>query len=140
MDLKFDPSPHFDNIDNSIILKRPLDYTPEEGCKFIIHFAKARVSTSNLNAIADTQFQLREDEQGALVWTWGGVKEENLKQVLRLLDEGITQNDICDQVGLSKGYVSKLKAKSIEKGFIGKNGKLTPTGLDYLHGQTAGNF
>lgn len=55
-----------DNVDNSIILKRPFDYAPEDGCKFIMHFAKNRVRTQDLSLITDTQFQLREDETSQL--------------------------------------------------------------------------
>lgn len=85
--------------------------------------------------IPDLEFELTQDEIEKLIWTWGSVKEENNKRVLRLFDEGIAQSDICNQLNLSKGYVSKLKSKSIEEGYIGKNGKITPTGLDFLHGE-----
>ena len=44
-----------DNLDISIMLKKPHDYTPEDGARFIVHFSKARVSTSRLNLIGDTE-------------------------------------------------------------------------------------
>jgi len=121
-----------DNIDNSMVLKRPFNYQAEDGCKFILHFTKARVRTQDLKLIPDLEFQLTQDEHGKLIWTYGNVKEESKRQVLRLLDEGIPQVDICNQLDLSKGYVSKLRTKAIEDGYIGKNGKLTPTGLSYV--------
>jgi len=30
--------------------------------------------------------------------------------------------------------------KAIDEDYIGRNGKITPTGLSYLHGQETGNF
>ncbi len=122
-----------DNLDNSIILKRPFDYIPEDGCKFIMHFAKARVRTQDLSLISDTQFHLTQDEQGELVWTHGNIKAEAKKEILRLTDEGLPQTDICNSTGLSKGYVSKVKTKLIQENYLGKNGKITPTGMDYLY-------
>lgn len=122
-----------DNIDNSIILKRPFDYTPEDGCKFIMHFTKARVRTKDLGLITDNQFQLREDETGQLIWTWGGVKQENKKQILKMLDERATQGEICDLLGLSKGYVSKIKTKAIKDGLLTKTGKLSQSGFEVIH-------
>lgn len=102
-----------DNIDNSIILKRPFDYTPEDGCRFIMHFAKARVRTQDLSLIPDYQFHLMQDEQGKLIWTWGSMKKEVRGQVLRMLDEGANYQAICDTLGISKGYVSRIKKQAI---------------------------
>jgi hypothetical protein len=53
-----------DNLDISIILKSPHDYTPEDGARFIVHFSKARVSQKDLQAIGDIEFKLQEDESG----------------------------------------------------------------------------
>jgi len=122
-----------DNLDNSIILKRPFDYTPEDGCKFVIHFAKARVRTQDLGLIPDTQFQLREDEAGQLVWTWGSIKTENKKEILRLTDEGVKGSDIASLVGVSRPYVSKIQKEAREDGLLNTKGKLSPSGFDYVN-------
>ena len=122
-----------DNIDNSIILKRPFDYTPEDGCKFIMHFTKARVRTQDLGLITDTQFQLREDESGQLIWTWGGVKSETKKEILRLTDEGVKGSDIASLVGVSRPYVSKIQKEAKKDGLLSNTGKLSPTGFDYVN-------
>jgi hypothetical protein len=45
-----------DNLDCSIILKSPPDYSPEDGARFICHFSKARVRSADLVKIQDTQF------------------------------------------------------------------------------------
>jgi len=41
-----------DNLDVSVILKPPKNYTPEDGARFICHFSKARVKISELQAIS----------------------------------------------------------------------------------------
>ena len=70
------PSAREDNIDTSILLKKPFDYVPEDGARFIVNFIKARVNTRDLPLIQDTRFHLQEDESGELVWTWGLLNNE----------------------------------------------------------------
>ncbi|MFC1515630.1 AAA family ATPase [Thermodesulfobacteriota bacterium] len=118
-----------DNIDISIALKQPRSYQPEDGAKFIVNFQKARVATKDLHLISDTQFHLTQDDKGRLVWTWGNVKGETKKEVLRLFDEGSINNDIADMLGISKGHVSKIKKKAIEDGLMNSKGKLTQQGF-----------
>ena len=43
-------------------MKSPSDYVPEDGCRFIVHFAKARVRTSDLTMIEDREFKLVSDD------------------------------------------------------------------------------
>ncbi|MBW1716554.1 MAG: AAA family ATPase [Deltaproteobacteria bacterium] len=122
-----------DNLDNSIILKRPFDYTPEDGCKFIVHFTKARVRTQDLGLITDTQFQLREDETGRLTWIWGGIKAEAKKEILRLTDEGMQGSDIASLVGVSRPYVSKIQKVARNDGYLTSKGKLSQSGFSFIN-------
>ena len=93
-----------DNIDVSILLKNPVDYTPDDGCRFISSFSKARVSLAGLPLIADTEFKLMQEEDGgAYVWAWGNLKRENRKAVLEMRDKGAEQKTISETLGLSKG-------------------------------------
>jgi hypothetical protein len=122
-----------DNLDNSIILKRTFDYTPEEGCKFILNFGKARVRTQDLGLITDTQFQLREDGTGQLKWAFGSIKAESKKEILKLTDEGVKGSDIASLVGVSRAYVSKIQKEAREDGMLNNKGKLSPSGFDYVN-------
>ena len=123
-----------DNIDNSVILLKPLDYVPEDGAKFICHFKKSRVRTAELNQIADCQFQLTIDENGQLVWTWGSTKTATKLEVLRLLDEGQKQNDVASIVGVHKGTVSRIRKQAIKDGQITPKNKLTQSGCKVVYG------
>ncbi len=123
-----------DNIDNSLVLKRPHDYTPEDGCRFILHFDKARVAHEHLPVLADHEFKLVQDEHGQLVWIFGSVKRERKKEILSRLDEGVSQKDISDTLGIDKGYVSRIKKQAIKDCQLSKDGKLTQTGFIYVNG------
>ena len=122
-----------DNIDASILLKSPHDYVPEEGARFVVHFSKARVPTKDLKLISDTEFKLIEDESGDYLWTHNNVRQERKIEVVKLLDEGLDQKSICDAVGYSKGQVSKIKSWAVNEGILSKQGKLTPTGFEYVY-------
>lgn len=123
-----------DNLDISIMLKKPSDYTPEDGARFIVHFAKHRIRTAELPLIADTEFKLVENP-GEHVWTHKNVKRERKCDVLKLLDEGMDQKSICETLDLSKGYVSKIIAKAKNDKLLSKKGKLTPDGFNFITGQ-----
>jgi len=118
-----------DNLDVSIILNPPHDYTPEDGARFVAHFSKARVKTSALNLIADTEFKLIQDENSRYVWTHSNVRREKKKDVLRLIDEGIKQSEIPKSLGISKGYVSRIKGQAIKDGLLSTKNKLTQSGF-----------
>ena len=118
-----------DNLDYSVILKTPYNYISEDGCRFIVNFSKARVKTSELSKIADTEFKLIEDQDGQLVWTWGNVKAETKIQILKLLDEGLTQTEIHETLGVDKGYVSRIRKQAIKDGLLTAKNKLTQSGF-----------
>ncbi|MBL7203249.1 MAG: AAA family ATPase [Desulfobacteraceae bacterium] len=124
-----------DNIDVSITLKRPFDYTAEDGARFIVSFQKARVATKDLSAIGDNQFQLIQDEHGDLSWTWGNVRRETRIEVLKLLDEGLKNQDIVTTLNIDKGYVSRIKNQAIKDGVLSKIGKLTQSGYVKVYGE-----
>jgi len=123
-----------DNLDVSINLKKPHDYNPEDGARFVAHFTKARVTNKNLQKIRDTEFRLIEDESGQYIWTWGDVKKKKRRAVLELINDGIDQKTICETLNLSKGYVSKIKKKLLSDGHISTKGEITQAGFQMLHG------
>ena len=118
-----------DNLDYSITLKTPHNYSPEDGCHFTMHFSKARVRTSELNQIADMEFKLIQDENGKLAWTWGTAKAEIKNEILRLLDEGLTQAEIHSSLNVDKGYVSRVRKQAIRDGLLTEKNKLTQSGF-----------
>ncbi|MBW2090669.1 MAG: AAA family ATPase [Deltaproteobacteria bacterium] len=117
-----------DNIDVSAILKAPRNYQPEDGARLIIHFTKARIANAKLPLIADTEFQLQ-DENGQYVWTCTNVKKARRVEILRMLDEGLDQKTIAETLGVAKSYVSKVRKKAIKDGLLGENNRLTQTGF-----------
>ena len=125
-----------DNIDISIDLLKPSDYSPEDGCRFIAHFDKHRIPQRDLHLIGDTEFKLIPGEDGRhYYFAHANPKTEAKKECLKLFSDGYDQKSICEQAGLSKGYVSKLKKSFIDDGLLSNKGELTPKGWSFLHPQ-----
>jgi len=120
-----------DNIDASITLKAPHDYTPEDGARFNAEFTKARVSTKYLPQITETEFKLIEEDECHL-WTFGNVRQERKREIIFMLDEGIKQNEISASLGVDKAYVSRIKKAAIKDGFLTSNNKLTQSGITHF--------
>lgn len=123
-----------DNIDISLMLDYPKNYSRENGCNFIAKFTKARIRHRDLHLIADTEFALLEDPQGSHVWTFNNVKTGNKIAILEMIDQGMTQKDIAESLGLDKSYVSRIKSQAEKDGYITPNGKLTQSGYIFIHG------
>ncbi len=122
-----------DSIDLSINLIRPANYVVEDGARFVVKFLKARIPHEDLSAIADTEFHWRPGANDCMVWTWRNIKRHNRVEVLKLLDEGISQKDIAEALGVDKGYVSRLVKQAKKDVLISDKGKLTQTGFMYVN-------
>jgi len=120
-----------DNLDIVIELRKPLNYTSEDGCRFIKHFSKYRLPQSDLALIRDTDFRLI-PEGDHYTWIWEDVKKEAKRECLRLLAKGIDQKTICAILQVTKGTVSKMKTAFIRKGYLSDKGQLLPPGELYL--------
>lgn len=98
-----------DNVDLSILLKRPPNYSPENGADFIVSFSKSRVPFDALKMMQDYRFTLAQDEAGNALWAYGTAKAEIKKEVQRMLAEGYSNKEIVETMQISKGYVSQIK-------------------------------
>jgi len=121
-----------DNLDISIQLKKPSDYTAEDGCRFITNFEKARVAHKYLPLIGDIEFQLTQDEDRKYIWTHASSKLSQKVEALKMLDEGVSQAKIATKLNVNQATVSRIKKKAIADGHLTKDGKLTQSGHMYL--------
>ena len=121
-----------DNIDLSLTLSHPSDYVPEDGARFIAKFTKARIPTKDLSAIGDTEFKLTTGLNDCLTWTWRNVRKQNKIEVLKLLDQGMSQHEIAQAMGVTRGRVSQIKACAIRECLLSKKGSLTQSGFVFV--------
>lgn len=118
-----------DNLDTSIMLKAPYSYVPEDGARFILQFGKNRVDTKNLHLLSDIEFKLILDENQNHVWTYGNAKAKTKNEILKLLDEGVSQTEIKETLEIDKAYISRIRKKAIKDGLLTQKNKLTQSGF-----------
>jgi putative DNA primase/helicase len=97
-----------DVLDTVIELKRPSDYSSEDGARFEIHFTKARGFTGKDAEPLEAQLT----KTG---WIWRTLEEAKLNEIAQLNSEGMNQRDIAKAVGLSAATVNR-RLKDIREG------------------------
>jgi putative DNA primase/helicase len=95
-----------DVLDTSISLRRPADYSPEEGAKFEVHLEKAR----GVHGDAARPFEAKlETRDGTAVWTTRELEDANRARVEALLEDGLSVREIADETGIPKSTVHRIK-------------------------------
>ncbi|MDI6797107.1 MAG: AAA family ATPase [Desulfatibacillaceae bacterium] len=109
-----------DNLDGSILLRPPRDYDPTDGCKFLVQFSKARIAQKDLTLTADCILALQPGNEGKHIWTYANSKLETRQAVIDLLEEGMTQKEVADNLGISKSQVCKIRSKALQEGVLSR--------------------
>jgi hypothetical protein len=120
-----------DNIDFTIKLSKPTGYREEDGCRFDVAFTKAR-SVYGFEA-APFSFQIREKD-GGLTWAIGEKGGGSREIIIATLGQGVHQKNIADILGCDKGWVSRVKTKAMEDGYLTEEGKFTAKGKEAFGG------
>lgn len=95
-----------DVLDVVLALRRPGDYTPEQGAKFEIHFEKARGESGQ--ALRPLVATLRSGTGDTLVWDAVELKANERAKIKELSGSGMSVRDIAREVGTSKSTVQRL--------------------------------
>ena len=106
-----------DSLDTIIKLEAFSDSDATTGAQFLVKFTKNRGVYGE--EVADIEAQLGTGPDGSPLWSWKSIDESNEGRVLALVRDGVTQgSEIADELGLSKGAVSKIKRRLIAKGCL----------------------
>lgn len=107
-----------DILDTVLTLKRPADYNPQDGAVFEVHFEKSReMHGEDANPF---EARLQTDEHGISTWTYTSVEDSTYDRVVTLANEGLSQKEIADELGINKSNVSRHFRKATEAGLIQK--------------------
>jgi hypothetical protein len=117
-----------DNVDTSILLKRPADFQVTDGCRFVCVFEKDRC-TEGRQLLAEYEFQYQDG-----LWTFANSKTKGREQVLKLLDQGKSQKQVADELSKDKGWISRVRREAINSGWLTDENKLTQSGFCGLLG------
>ena len=105
-----------DVLDTVIALKRPGDYTPDKGACFEVHFEKARGIFGDDTKPFEAQLVTSPDEHQE--WLTKPLDQSTAEKVAALLNEGISQIEIAELLGVTKGAVSKARKRAADSGLL----------------------
>jgi putative DNA primase/helicase len=107
-----------DVLDTIISLKRPADYTADQGARFEVHFEKARGFYGDDAQPFEAQYELRD---GKATWTRKSIDDVELIKVVEAIKGGSSVRDTAKEHGLSKSKVQRLKDKAVAEGMLNAN-------------------
>lgn len=99
-----------DTLDTIIELRRPKEYSAEEGAKFEVRFVKARAFQGD--AAAPIEVNLITTEQGGLDWVYTTIENRELSEVIAMTKAGKTQRQIAEAIGVSAPTVNRMIQKA----------------------------
>lgn len=92
-----------DLLDTVIALRRPADYTPDQGARFEVHFEKARALYGE--DVAAVEAMLETDKMGRQAWTMKAVSDASEEQMIELAGLGLSARDIGSELGVNHSTV-----------------------------------
>jgi putative DNA primase/helicase len=113
-----------DALDTVIALRRPEDYSPEQGARFEIHFEKLRNRVDGVGAIPfeARQETLDADGQRRIRWCCSDLKPPMLMRAAELFGEGMTVREVASTLRISKSEAGRLRIRAIEDGLLSTTG------------------
>jgi putative DNA primase/helicase len=109
-----------DALDTVIALRRPEDYSPEQGARFEIHFEKLRNRVDSTGAVPfearlDT---LDVDGQQRIRWSSSDLKPPMLMRAAELFGEGMSVREVAATLRISKSEAGRLRKRALEDGLL----------------------
>jgi hypothetical protein len=102
-----------------INLRKPQDYTPEDGLRAEVHFEKIRGRAAG-PSVQPFEIKLETDEHGRACWTRKPLKLMLERQVLEMLTAKEKDRDIAEVMHLTRYQVYRLR-KKYERGQLAKD-------------------
>ena len=109
-----------DALDTVIALRRPEDYSPEEGARFEIHFEKLRNRAEGAGALPfEASIQsVVSGRSEAIRWSDQDLKPRLLNQAAELFAEGTTVREVASILRISKSEAGRLRIRAVDDGLL----------------------
>ena len=98
-------------MDTVIALRRPADYSPEQGARFEVHMEKARtlVDDGAMPFEAAVELFTTEGGKSAIRWMARDLKPSIFEQAALLFQEGRSVRQVKTLLGISHGEAGRLR-------------------------------
>jgi putative DNA primase/helicase len=109
-----------DALDTVIALRRPEDYSPEQGARFEVHFEKLRNRVDGDGAVS---FEAKLDSlvvdgRDGIRWSAHAVSPPVFKQATELFREGLTVREVAAELRISKTEAGRIRLRALAEGFF----------------------
>jgi putative DNA primase/helicase len=109
-----------DTLDTVIALRRPEDYSPEQGARFEVHFEKLRDRVEGDGAVS---FEAKlesfvADQRDGVRWSAHDVSPPMFKQATELFQNGLTVREVAAVLRISKSEAGRIRLRTLDEGLI----------------------
>jgi putative DNA primase/helicase len=107
-----------DALDTVIALRRPDDYSPDQGARFEVHCEKLR---NRVDGNAAVPFEARietADCHGSIRWLAADLMPPRLKQAAVLFSDGHTVRQVAALLGVSSSEAGRLRLRAVDAGLL----------------------
>jgi putative DNA primase/helicase len=102
-----------DVLDTVVSLRRPSDYSPEQGARFEVHFEKARGFHGQAAQSFEARYEVRD---GLAVWTRTEMVDAERARVVAALKDGMSIRQAAEALGMHKSKLERLRKRAMETG------------------------
>ena len=114
-----------DTLDTVIGLRRPADYSPEQGARFEVHIEKARTLVGEGALPFEAVVEPFESENGiaGVRWVAQDLAPPLINQAAELFATGQTVREVAAQLGISRSEAGRLRLAAIADGLFQGGGE-----------------
>jgi putative DNA primase/helicase len=102
-----------DVLDTTIALRRPSDYTPDQGARFEVVIEKGRGIFGEEAKSFEVTYTVRD---GAAQWATKSLEDSVTERVSELLADGMTHRQIATELGVGLATISRHRKRAVELG------------------------
>jgi hypothetical protein len=103
-----------DLLDTVISLRRPSDYTPDQGARFEVHFEKARALYGEDVEPIDARLETMSD--GSQAWSTQRVSDSTDEQIIEMAGMGMTTREIGTELTVNHSTIVRALARLKDDG------------------------
>ena len=108
-----------DALDTVIALRRPEDYSPEQGARFEVHFEKLRNRVDGDAAVPfEAKLAATSTDETGVRWLDGDLRPPVLKQAAQLFKDGLTVREVAATLRISKTEAGLLRLRAAADGLL----------------------